>query len=121
MKSTQQRMFTETLPGSGRAHRRHPKSKLVTASASATPMSACVGRRALAALLLVLPGTSACSKDAVLEAVRQRAESHYDTRRQERLRECELRLSEPERERCRRELPPASFEEYERLRRTVPR
>ncbi len=84
-------------------------------------MSACVGGRALAALLLVLPGTLACSKDAVLEAVRQHAESHYDTRRQERLRECELRLSEPERERCRRELPPASFEEYERLRRTVPR
>ena len=74
----------------------------------------------LAVLLLALLGASACSKEAVLEAVRQHAETHYDNQRQQRLRECDLLPSAPERERCRQELPPSSFEEYERLRRTVP-
>ena len=112
MKSTQQSLFTPSSGGLDDGPLPRDVSGIGDWRAAAL---------GLAALLLVLFGTSACSKDAVLEAVRQHAESHYDTRRQERLRECELRLSEPERERCRRELPPASFEEYERVRRTVPR
>ena len=48
------------------------------------------------------------------------AQDRYDSVRRENLQECERMLSEVERERCRQQLAPESYEEYQRLRTTVP-
>ena len=48
------------------------------------------------------------------------AQDRYYSVRSENLRECERRLSEVDRERCRSQLAPASYDEYQRLRRTIP-
>ena len=78
------------------------------------------GRALAVALLCPLLCASACSRGVLLEAMRQQAEDHYENKHQTNSRDCELLPSEPARERCRQELPPASYEEYERQRRTVP-
>ena len=61
---------------------------------------------ALAALLVLC---SACT-----------SRERYANVREEQRQQCELAVSEALRERCLEELPPASYEEYERLRRTLP-
>ena len=40
--------------------------------------------------------------------------------REDNLQECTRQVTERQREACRARLPPESYEEYERLRRTVP-
>ena len=59
------------------------------------------------AMLLVL--CSACT-----------SRDRYANVREEQRQQCELAVSEALRERCLAELPPASYDEYERLRRTLP-
>ena len=49
------------------------------------------------------------------------AQDRYDAVRRENLQECDRRLSEIDRQRCREQLAPATYEEYRRLRATVPR
>ena len=44
------------------------------------------------------------------------AQDRYGAVYRENARECDLKTSEVERERCREQLAPASYEEYERLR-----
>lgn len=44
------------------------------------------------------------------------AQDRYGAVYRENSRECDLKTSEAERERCREQLVPASYEEYERLR-----
>ena len=44
------------------------------------------------------------------------AQDRYDAVYRENVRECDLKVSEAERERCREQLVPASYEEYERQR-----
>ena len=44
------------------------------------------------------------------------AQDRYDAVYREHARECDLKVSEAERERCREQLVPASYEEYERQR-----
>lgn len=48
------------------------------------------------------------------------AQDRYYSVRNQNLEECERKLSDVERERCREQLAPASYEEYERMRSTVP-
>ena len=48
------------------------------------------------------------------------AQDRYDSVRRENLLECDRMLTEVERERCRQQLAPATYEEYQRLRATVP-
>ena len=48
------------------------------------------------------------------------AQDRYYSVRSENLRECERQLTEVERQRCRERLTPASYEEYQRLRGTIP-
>ena len=49
------------------------------------------------------------------------AQDRYDAVYREHARECDLKVSEAERERCREQLVPASYEEYERQRASVMR
>lgn len=44
------------------------------------------------------------------------AQDRYDAVYRENVRECELKVSEAEQERCREQLVPATYEEYERQR-----
>lgn len=44
------------------------------------------------------------------------AQDRYDAVYRENVRECDLKVSEAERERCREQLVPATYEEYERQR-----
>ena len=44
------------------------------------------------------------------------AQDRYDALYREHVRECDLKVSEAERERCREQLAPAAYEEYERQR-----
>ena len=48
------------------------------------------------------------------------AKDRYYSVRSENLRECEQQLTEVQRQRCRERLTPASYEEYRRLRGTIP-
>lgn len=48
------------------------------------------------------------------------AQDRYDAVYRENVRECDLKVSEAERERCREELLPATYEEYERQRASAP-
>ena len=48
------------------------------------------------------------------------AKDRYYSVRSENLRECERQLTEVQRQRCRERLAPASYEEYRRLRGTIP-
>ena len=48
------------------------------------------------------------------------AQDRYYAVRSDNLHECDRKLSEIERERCRERVAPASYEEYQRLRATVP-
>ena len=48
------------------------------------------------------------------------AQDRYHAVRNDNLHECDRTLSEIERERCRERVAPASYEEYQRLRATVP-
>ena len=70
-----------------------------------------MNRRALGplALAVLLVLCSACT-----------SRDRYANVREEQRRQCELAVSEALRERCLAELPPASYDEYERLRRTLP-
>ena len=70
-----------------------------------------MNRRALGplALAVLLVLCSACT-----------SRDRYKNIREEQRRQCELAVSEALRERCLAELPPASYDEYERLRRTLP-
>ena len=63
----------------------------------------------LLALAVLLALCSACT-----------SRDRYKNIREEQQRQCELAVSEALRERCLAELPPASYDEYERLRRTLP-
>ena len=63
----------------------------------------------LLALAMLLVLCSACTS-------RDRYKNIHEEQRQQ----CELAVSEALRERCLAELPPASYDEYERLRRTLP-
>lgn len=47
------------------------------------------------------------------------AQDRYDAVYREHARECDLKVSEAERERCREEFVPATYEEYERQRATA--
>ena len=58
---------------------------------------------------------------AVLLVAACTVQDRYRMVRDGNVRECDRTLSEAERERCLESLPPASYDEYERLRRTVPR
>lgn len=75
------------------------------------------GRAIAAVALIALAG---CSYNQVRRALESHRGAMYEQRHQEHLRACERLLSEPARENCRSRAPPASFEEYERLRRSVP-
>lgn len=44
------------------------------------------------------------------------AQDRYDAVYRDNVRQCDLKVSEAERERCREQLAPATFEEYERQR-----
>ena len=70
-----------------------------------------MNRQALVSLALVvlLVLCSACT-----------SRDRYTNIREEQRQQCELAVSEALRERCLAELPPASYDEYERLRRTLP-
>ena len=69
----------------------------------------CVSKSAKSALVgLLLAGTAACT-----------APDRYYAVRSENLRECDRKLSDVERERCREQLAPASYDEYQRLRATA--
>ena len=48
-------------------------------------------------------------------------QDRYDSMRDNNMQECDRLVTEPQREECRANLPPPSFEEYERLRRTLPK
>ena len=61
---------------------------------------------ALAALALL---ASACT-----------SQDRYGAIREEHRQQCELAVSEALRERCLEQLPPASYDDYERLRRKLP-
>ena len=65
-----------------------------------------MGPLALAVLLVLC---SACT-----------SRDRYTNVREEQRQQCELAVSEALRERCLAELPPASYDDYERLRRTLP-
>ena len=62
-----------------------------------------------AAITVVAVSVAACT-----------AQDRYYAARNDNLRECDQKLSEVERERCRERVVPASYEEYQRLRATVP-
>ena len=47
-------------------------------------------------------------------------EDRYNTARSDQLAACNRLVTERQREECRARLPPASYEEYERLRRAIP-
>ena len=47
------------------------------------------------------------------------AQDRYEAMYRENVRECELKVSDAERERCREQLGPATYEEYERQRASV--
>ena len=61
------------------------------------------------ALLVVAALASACT-----------VQERYNQTRDEQRRECELAVSEALRERCLEQLAPATYEEYDLLRRTLP-
>ena len=65
--------------------------------------------RRVAVAGLVLAALAACT-----------AQDRYHSMRRQNLEDCERKLSEVERQRCREQVVPASYEEYERLRSTVP-
>ena len=48
-------------------------------------------------------------------------QDRYQSIRDDKLQECSRQVTERQREECRARLAPASYEEYERLRRTVPK
>ena len=58
-----------------------------------------------AAVGILVAGVAACT-----------AQDRYDAVYREHARECDLKVSEAERERCREQLVPATYEEYERQR-----
>ena len=47
-------------------------------------------------------------------------QDRYEQLRRSNAQECDRLLTQNERERCKAQLPPASYEEYERLRRSAP-
>lgn len=49
------------------------------------------------------------------------AQDRYESVRDDNLRQCERLVTQAQREECRARLPPESYAEYERLRRTAPR
>ena len=63
---------------------------------------------------------AACSFQDVRRGLEWLGDARYEQARQQQLEACERALSEPAREDCRRRLPPATLEEYERARRSVP-
>lgn len=75
---------------------------------SESKVAALAWRSGLALVALVVLASACTSQD------------RYRSIREEQRQQCELAVSEPLRERCLEQLPPASYDDYVRLRRKLP-